>query len=591
VSVEKKRFSSRWLLLTAIASAILYAWYIAEARFEQGGRSGFTLFDDAMISMRYARNLAHGSGLLWNPGRPPVEGYSNFLWTIWMSFLQLLPLPQRSVSLWVSLSSAVLLIANLWLIRAMVVRAGGRSSSSVFAVAFCAVCYPLVFWSLRGLEVGLLALLIDAAILLAWRAEDGQLPRRWLLALVLSAMVLVRDDAFIPALIVLVFLAVDARTRGLAKICGLWVVGTLLGHVVFRVAYYGAPLPNTYYLKLAGIPLGVRLTRGTVAVLRTSATELLLPLVLAGLAFTSRPQQRRVWLLATVVLGQLGSTIFLGGDAWEAWGQPDRFVSVAIPALAASAALGIETLWTAPSKRRYFLVVALALGWRAFALAAHDFTPRSFTVTPPVDLHPGFAAVSDASTCVLMGTLVVAAVLIAVSRLRRASWLPAGLCVVVIVAAVGSNWSYYLRGEMTARQIRWDGQNAVFGIRLGELAPSSTVVAVVAAGAIPFFSNLESVDLLGKNDAHIAREPPLERFVPGHDKRDYAYSLQTYSPDVVLELWHHAPEELRAIDALGYRQLPNGMYVRADASIELMDLLEHRLPAYPFTAHRPRTQD
>ena len=38
------------------------------------------LCDDAFISFRYARNLADGYGLVFNPGGERVEGYSNFLW-------------------------------------------------------------------------------------------------------------------------------------------------------------------------------------------------------------------------------------------------------------------------------------------------------------------------------------------------------------------------------------------------------------------------------------------------------------------------------------------------------------------------------
>lgn len=37
----------------------------------------FTI-DDMYISLRYAKNWAHGDGLLWNIGEEPVEGYSNF---------------------------------------------------------------------------------------------------------------------------------------------------------------------------------------------------------------------------------------------------------------------------------------------------------------------------------------------------------------------------------------------------------------------------------------------------------------------------------------------------------------------------------
>ena len=38
--------------------------------------------DDAYISFRYAANLNHGLGLVYNAGER-VEGYSNFLWTLW----------------------------------------------------------------------------------------------------------------------------------------------------------------------------------------------------------------------------------------------------------------------------------------------------------------------------------------------------------------------------------------------------------------------------------------------------------------------------------------------------------------------------
>lgn len=45
---------------------------------------GFSLFDDAMISMRYAWNFSHGLGLVWNEGER-VEGYTNFLMVLFMA--------------------------------------------------------------------------------------------------------------------------------------------------------------------------------------------------------------------------------------------------------------------------------------------------------------------------------------------------------------------------------------------------------------------------------------------------------------------------------------------------------------------------
>ena len=42
--------------------------------------------DDAYIALRYARNLAEGHGLGWNPG-DRVEGYSSFLHVALLLFL------------------------------------------------------------------------------------------------------------------------------------------------------------------------------------------------------------------------------------------------------------------------------------------------------------------------------------------------------------------------------------------------------------------------------------------------------------------------------------------------------------------------
>jgi arabinofuranosyltransferase len=75
------------LLLVIFASVLVALWLprvligcsltVAEERY-------WYLGDDAMISMRYAHNLADGIGLVWNPGER-VEGYTNFLWTMYMA--------------------------------------------------------------------------------------------------------------------------------------------------------------------------------------------------------------------------------------------------------------------------------------------------------------------------------------------------------------------------------------------------------------------------------------------------------------------------------------------------------------------------
>ncbi len=84
-----------------------------------GGVRYWWLVDDAMISMRYGRNLAEGSGLVWNAGER-VEGYTNLLWTLFMALVHLTPLPDSKTSLVVLLANVAIsaatvpLVARLW---------------------------------------------------------------------------------------------------------------------------------------------------------------------------------------------------------------------------------------------------------------------------------------------------------------------------------------------------------------------------------------------------------------------------------------------------------------------------------------------
>jgi len=67
-------------------------------------------------------------------------------------------------------------------------------------------------------------------------------------------------------------------------------------------------------------------------------------------------------------------------------------------------------------------------------------------------------------------------------------------------------------------------------------------IAVVSAGAIPYFSERPAIDLLGKNDAYIANQPShipnnLADVRPGHMKWDYDYAIGELKPDLILQLW------------------------------------------------------
>ncbi len=67
----------QWRLIALALLTLLSAVALFQSSIVLDGTRYFWLNDDQMISMRYARNLAEGYGLVWNPGER-VEGYSNF---------------------------------------------------------------------------------------------------------------------------------------------------------------------------------------------------------------------------------------------------------------------------------------------------------------------------------------------------------------------------------------------------------------------------------------------------------------------------------------------------------------------------------
>ncbi|NCX05732.1 MAG: hypothetical protein EBW68_08150, partial [Actinobacteria bacterium] len=122
------------------------------------GSRRFTLFDDAMISMDYGRTLAKTGEMVWFPGAPRVQGFTNPLWTLWMAFVHLVGFDGSSAALVISLTGVLLILASSWIIFDLVhtYSAGNNHLIAVLAAGSLPFMYPLVYWTLRGMEVGAL---------------------------------------------------------------------------------------------------------------------------------------------------------------------------------------------------------------------------------------------------------------------------------------------------------------------------------------------------------------------------------------------------------------------------------------------------
>ena len=547
-------------------SVAFSAWFIWRASFRVGGWLTFALWDDAMISMRYGRNLAAGDGLVWNPGGERVEGITNPLWTVWMAALHLLPVHSLKISLLVMVSGAAAVVAALWVVRRLAKElAPGDDTVAIAAVAVAATFFPLAFWSVSGMEVGALAWVIGVLALYAVRlahADQGSDHDRrrilWVLGAAGVAAVALRLDAVVPVALVAAWCGwqdrrPDGRWRTTALV-GAPPLAALVAMTALRRAYYGDWLPNTYYLKATGTPLGERLGAGLYAFDHTLLAGLGFA-VLAGLWALRGPGPAARWLLAGLVAGQAAYSIWVGGDAWELLLFANRYLSVAVVPLAVLAGLGVRRVGASPRGLATFGALAgvLAAGrWFRFGQA------------------PGGPHLASTSAVLAVAVVFVVASAGVAAAARRGRLrvgprpLAAGALVAVIVLgnlhAVVNWWRVPMVVEASLAREGW---------AIEQTTEPDTVIAVWIAGTEPYFAERPAVDLYGKSDRHIAHLPQTtDSFRPGHTKYDLAWSLRTYRPDLVQTPGGFADDDatVAMLERQGYEPLAGTLWVRRDST-------------------------
>ena len=444
------------------------------------GQRYFSLVDDAMISMRYAWNFSHGLGLVWNPGQY-VEGYSNLLMVLVMSAAIVLfgkihaVLAIQIFGLGLVLAVGMLSSATLRLLRP----GSDDDWLDVLALACVLAYYPLSYWSLQGMETGLLTLLLLGTVFFAFKWQAEKQTRQMAGAILLAGLAfLTRQDSIVPASLIFVFLFVDferLRKKQLFLSPHTWMVVIYIlfvaGQTAFRVLYYGEWLPNTYLLKVSGVPLTARLYGGMVFIGPFLLQSALL-LAFSGLGLMWRPQKEKS-LLFFILAALTGYQIWVGGDAWPVW----RMLTPGIP-----------------------LVIILAL------LGFRQLTGRSQSTS----LTKNFGVV-----LALAGVLMIS------------------------VNVVFWQDMAFAGNSLTAKTIASRRNHVNAAIAIQHLTTETARVGVFWAGIVPYFTERTGVDFLGKSDRHIAGlAPDLSGDIgwngiintPGHVKYDLVYSIDQLQP-------------------------------------------------------------
>lgn len=461
--------------------------FILHSSFLVGGVRYFSLFDDAMISMRFARNLTAGNGLVWNAGQVPVEGYTNFLWTLYMAFWHLLPISVSKICLIIQLTGLAFLTASLVLVRRITFDLTGKRSVALAACILTAAYQPLNFWGLRGMETSVIGFVLLLAVWRVFRAvESGRFDPA--LYIILGIGTLVRIDFGVPALATAAYVAwVNRESRSKELVWGMGTLALFLGGMtVFRGLYYHDVLPNTYYLKMAGAPLVFRLRRGAhvmgLFIKNFSPFLIFLPGVIYA---TNYLKNKKITFLVFLILVQCLYSIWVGGDAWEWWGNfANRYLCAVLPC--------------------FFVLLAISL--HRLAEAATAGTEKQERYFSPA--------------------VLAALVLLAVWQVY------AGNTKLDLSNSSENLWGIHLKD---------DAVKVKRGLFIKRITTPQAKVGAIWAGAIPYFSERPAVDFLGKSDAVIAhgrnRAWRWEKFYPGHNKYDYKYSIGVLRPDVVDQVW------------------------------------------------------
>jgi len=314
-----------------------------------------TVYDDALIYLRYVKNLHAGCGLRFNCSDAPVEAFTSPL------YLALLWLGSLVTSQWIALTQVLGVLC--------VVVAGGLAAATAAALArdderpALAPVAALVTGGVLALDpyvllnadTGMETALGAAAVALVAFAAVTQRPRLLVLAAVTVTLVRPEGLLFVLALPLVVRaprLLIAAAVALVAITC-------------VRYAIFGDVLPNTYYAKSGGTwrhaELGLAYIAGC---LRD------FPLCMAAVLAV-----RRAPYLLAVAGVWLAFFVRTGGDTFE-------YSRLWFPVVPALTAVGLAQLVGLAKRRRALLavapVVALAAGVRA--AVGHAIPPQGTSV-------------------------------------------------------------------------------------------------------------------------------------------------------------------------------------------------------------------
>lgn len=555
------RLHQRALYATAIVPGFLFMltlqWQSSE---NPWGSRRFTLFDDAMISMDYGRTLAKTGELVWFPGAPRVQGFTNPLWTLWMAFVHLIGFDGSSAALIISLTGIVLILASSWIIFDMVFThsAGNNHLIAVLAAGSLPFLYPLTYWTLRGMEVGALTFfclfLLRATVN---HIRDGRVRIHYSMILPMILGIATRFDFAIFCAVAVAALLMWGPAYVKVRLVvqyGAIVIGTAAFVCLAQKLYWGSWLPNTYHLKMDGVSPIDRISRGLASSAKTSVLFAIIAVAVISQLRSTEFHRRVVLIASAMFVAMAAYAVYIGGDAWEGE-MLNRFYATIIPLVPLIIGLSFNTL----RKRATPAVISTALVLTAVGAGV--------TVNP-------FGFSEEHFDIVAVVSILSALIIFLVSFIPRNGYL-AGAVIAAVCAIVSA---YPVTQQQKNNDLLLTRTNLFVTESVETMRDTTEVgarIGTIWAGVPTYYSHRTMLDLLGKNDTFIATSTSHGDFFPGHNKWDYDYSIGKLQPDVIFQTYDRDIEKNlhQRIANWGYKKMcpitgtfgPRGYYYRTNS--------------------------
>ena len=449
--------------------------------------------DDAFISYRYALNLAHGNGLVFNQGEY-VEGFTNLLWTLLVAaFIKIgVHAPAAGQALSLLFGAGSLLLLHIY-VRCLLPRRFAWIAAAAPAVLLASNSFAC--WMSTGLETPMVLFLTIAALLAFDRGR--QITLAWMCVLAL----LCRPEGGLLAAVLLGVPWLQTIRRGprtarrlaTATLPPLIFAAALVALTAFRLIYYHDYVPNTFHAKVGQAAVGL----GWIYLEKFLLDGSLLLLPGAVLAAFTEPRLRvpLLFVLATIIY-----VILIGGDVFT----HGRFLLPIMPVLLAGVITTVP--WLRARSRAGAWAMALTLPGAALIY---------LYVIIPLPVAPGFGEYGYAASLPFPQS----------GKREEAK-----------------RHYFFVRDEK--RIVR----DLADKIRAAE--PGAKLIACIGIGKMGYY-NMDFVilDMVGLTDRQVAesqRRIANTFVVPGHSRTDSDYILSR-RPDVII---------LPNIGALGANRLP-----------------------------------